>query len=58
MYVLCIIQVSKDKGVSVYKAKVREWLRRQLRGQLRGQLRRQFKRAVEGAVKEAVYGDG
>ena len=53
-YVLCIIRVSEDKGISVYKTKVRERLRRQLRGQLRGQLRRQFKRVVKGAVKEAV----
>ena len=51
---MCIIQVSEDEGVSVYKAKVGEWLRRRLRGRLRGQLKRQFKRAVKGAVKEAV----
>jgi hypothetical protein len=54
LYILYIIQVSEDEGVSVHKAKVGEQLRRQLRGQLRGQLKRRFKGAVKGAVKEAV----
>jgi hypothetical protein len=46
--ILCIIQVSKDKGVSVHKAKVGEQLRRRLK--------RQFKGAVKGVVEEAVQG--